>query len=45
MFMAGIIILNQQAINLDILKQFDEAGISFAYPPQTLLVQPPARGV
>jgi hypothetical protein len=29
----------QQAINLDILKQFDAAGISFAYPTQTLMVQ------
>jgi len=30
----------QQAINLDIMKQFDEAGISFAYPTQTILMQP-----
>ncbi len=30
----------QQAINLDIMKQFDTAGIEFAYPTQTLLVQP-----
>lgn len=34
----------QQAINLDILKQFDAAGISFAYPTQTLLVQQPPNG-
>jgi small-conductance mechanosensitive channel len=34
----------QQAINLDILKQFDEAGISFAYPTQTLMVQSSANG-
>ena len=32
----------QQAINLDIFKQFDEAGIEFAYPTQTLFVQHPA---
>ena len=32
----------QQAINLDILQQFGEAGIDFAYPTQTLFVQPPA---
>jgi len=31
----------QQAINLDILKQFSEAGIDFAYPTQTLMMQPP----
>ena len=30
----------QQAINLDIFKQFHEAGIEFAYPTQTLLLQP-----
>jgi small-conductance mechanosensitive channel len=29
----------QQAINLDIFKQFSEAGIEFAYPTQTLIVQ------
>jgi small-conductance mechanosensitive channel len=29
----------QQAINLDIFKQFHEAGIEFAYPTQTLLLQ------
>jgi len=34
----------QQAINLDIMKQFDDAGISFAYPTQTLLVQSPVEG-
>lgn len=34
----------QQAINLDIMKQFDEAGISFAYPTQTLMVQPSGNG-
>jgi small-conductance mechanosensitive channel len=31
----------QQAINLDIFRQFGEAGIEFAYPTQTLFVQPP----
>ena len=35
----------QQAINLDIMKQFDDAGISFAYPTQTLLVQSPVERV
>lgn len=34
----------QQAINLEIMERFDEAGISFAYPTQTLLVQPPGDG-
>jgi small-conductance mechanosensitive channel len=34
----------QQAINLDIFKQFSEAGIEFAYPTQTLFVQPPGNG-
>jgi small-conductance mechanosensitive channel len=34
----------QQAINLEIMERFDEAGISFAYPTQTLLVQPPDDG-
>jgi small-conductance mechanosensitive channel len=29
----------QQAINLDIFKQFHEAGIEFAYPTQTLILQ------
>ena len=29
----------QQAINLDLLIQFSEAGIEFAYPTQTLLMQ------
>ena len=29
----------QQAINLDLYKQFAEAGIEFAYPTQTLLLQ------
>jgi small-conductance mechanosensitive channel len=29
----------QQAINLDIYKQFQDAGIEFAYPTQTLLLQ------
>lgn len=28
----------QQAINLDMLKQFSEAGIEFAYPTQTLMM-------
>jgi small-conductance mechanosensitive channel len=28
----------QQAINLDILKQFSDAGIEFAYPTQTLMM-------
>jgi len=31
----------QQAINLEIYKQFHEAGIEFAYPTQTLLLQGP----
>ena len=30
----------QQAINLDILRQFSDAGIEFAYPTQTLVMQP-----
>ena len=30
----------QQAINLDILQQFSDAGIEFAYPTQTLVMQP-----
>jgi small-conductance mechanosensitive channel len=29
----------QQAINLDIFKQFEEAGIEFAYPTQSLFLQ------
>ena len=29
----------QQAINLSIHKKFEGAGIQFAYPAQTLLVQ------
>jgi small-conductance mechanosensitive channel len=29
----------QQAINLDIYKQFQDAGIEFAYPTQTLFLQ------
>ncbi len=29
----------QQSINLDIYKQFQDAGIEFAYPTQTLLLQ------
>jgi small-conductance mechanosensitive channel len=29
----------QQAINLDIYKQFQDTGIEFAYPTQTLLLQ------
>jgi small-conductance mechanosensitive channel len=33
----------QQAINLDMYKQFQDAGIEFAYPTQTLLLQPPMR--
>ena len=33
----------QQAINLDIYKQFAEAGIEFAYPTQTLLLQQQPR--
>ncbi|MDX9787973.1 MAG: mechanosensitive ion channel family protein [Desulfobacterales bacterium] len=32
----------QQAINLDILKQFGDAGIEFAYPTQTLMLQRPS---
>lgn len=31
----------QQSINLDIFKQFKEAGIDFAYPTQTLMLQQP----
>ena len=31
----------QQAINLEIYKQFQDAGIEFAYPTQTLLLQRP----
>jgi small-conductance mechanosensitive channel len=31
----------QQSINLDIFKQFKEAGIDFAYPTQTLMLQKP----
>lgn len=34
----------QQAINLDIIKQFSEAGIDFAYPTQTLMMQPSGNG-
>jgi small-conductance mechanosensitive channel len=34
----------QQAINLDIYKQFQDAGIEFAYPTQTLLLQPQMNG-
>jgi small-conductance mechanosensitive channel len=33
----------QQAINLDIYKQFQDAGIEFAYPTQTLLLQRPVN--
>lgn len=33
----------QQAINLDILKQFAEDGIEFAYPTQTTMLQMPDR--
>jgi small-conductance mechanosensitive channel len=29
----------QQRINLDILKRFEEKGIDFAYPTQTLYVE------
>ena len=29
----------QQAINLNMFKQFSEAGIEFAYPAQTLMMQ------
>ena len=29
----------QQAINLSIHKKFEEAGIQFAYPTQTLFIQ------
>jgi small-conductance mechanosensitive channel len=29
----------QQTINLSIFKQFEEEGIEFAYPTQTLFVQ------
>ncbi|MCJ7540108.1 MAG: mechanosensitive ion channel family protein [Desulfobacterales bacterium] len=31
----------QQSINLDIFKHFKEAGVEFAYPTQTLLLQSP----
>lgn len=31
----------QQSINLDIFKHFNEAGVEFAYPTQTLLLQRP----
>ena len=31
----------QQSINLDIFKHFKGAGIEFAYPTQTLLLQRP----
>jgi small-conductance mechanosensitive channel len=31
----------QQAINLEIFKQFEENGIEFAYPTQTLYVDKP----
>jgi small-conductance mechanosensitive channel len=34
----------QQAINLDVFKQFEEAGIEFAYPTQSLFLQPPPDG-
>jgi len=33
----------QQAINLAIFKRFDQEGIGFAYPTQTLHIQPPAE--
>jgi small-conductance mechanosensitive channel len=33
----------QQAINLDIYRTFQGQGIEFAYPTQTLLVQPNRR--
>jgi small-conductance mechanosensitive channel len=29
----------QQTINLDMFKQFSEAGIEFAYPTQALMMQ------
>ncbi len=29
----------QQTINLDMFKQFSEAGIEFAYPAQALMMQ------
>ena len=35
----------QQAINLDLLQQFSEAGIEFAYPTQTLMMQLPGDSV
>jgi small-conductance mechanosensitive channel len=35
----------QQAINLEIFRRFEDEGISFAYPTQTLYVQPQTAGV
>ena len=32
----------QQAVNLEVYRRFAEAGIEFAYPTQTLFVNPPA---
>jgi small-conductance mechanosensitive channel len=29
----------QEAINLDLFRRFEEEGIEFAYPTQTLFVQ------
>lgn len=34
----GIYMDRQQAINLEILRRFEEAGVEFAYPTQTLFV-------
>ncbi|MGC6481999.1 MAG: mechanosensitive ion channel family protein [Synechococcus sp.] len=34
----------QQQINLDILRRFEEEGIAFAYPTQTLLVESTSPG-
>lgn len=34
----------QQAINLDLFKQFGQAGIEFAYPTRTVILQPSPDG-
>jgi small-conductance mechanosensitive channel len=31
----------QQAINLEIHREFERRGIEFAYPTQTIFVEPP----
>lgn len=35
----------QQAINLEIFRQFSDAGIQFAYPTQTLIMHPSLEGM